>query len=356
MAEVPVSNRVDVIVSLGTQPISTVSFNSAAFLADLPFGSEFGEQIEVYESLQDVVQQGHSESTPFYQFAAKAFGGKFPTQRIFLSKYTGGGETPETPFDALTRLMAENDEAYYIGTDSRTQSDILAVASYCDSAKKMYVHSTQVAGVSVNATTTDIASVLQDAAYDHVLTLWSDTADANYDEGGVVGAFAGLQAGVSTLEDKTMTGVLASSLTATQRTALENKNVAYYMPIVGVNSVFNSKVASGQYFDTIVFSDWFNARLKEEIYGLIKRESDLGRKVAMDESGFAKIREACWRVINVGLANGSISQDVQPIVRTPERDEILDAQRAARELPNVVVEVLYSNAVHKVSVRAYVTI
>jgi hypothetical protein len=33
MAEVPVSSRVDVNVSIGSQPISTASFNSALFLA-----------------------------------------------------------------------------------------------------------------------------------------------------------------------------------------------------------------------------------------------------------------------------------------------------------------------------------
>jgi len=356
MAEVPVSSRVDVNVSIGAQPISTASFNSALFLAELT-DAAFPNAYQVYETLSEVVSAGFLTSSAVYKFAALAFGGKFPTRKIYVVKYgTVGVATPLTPVQAITNMLQIDDEAYFVSCQSHTEANVTALASFCEGVRKLYVHSTQVAGVLDGAVTNDVASVLQDASYNHALTLFNGTADSSFAEGGIVGAIAAIQAGVSTLEDKTMVGVAAGALTPTQRSVCEDKNVVYYMPIAGVNSVFNSKVASGQFADTIIFSDWLDARLKEEIYGLLKRESDLGRKVSMDESGFAKIREACWRVINVGLANGSVSNDVAPIVRTPEREEILDAQRAARELPNVVVELLYSNAVHKVTVRAYVSI
>ena len=220
----------------------------------------------------------------------------------------------------------------------------------------MYVNSTQQAGVLVPASTTDIGSILQDAAYDHVITIYNASADTSMAEGGIVGAMAAIQAGVSTLEDKTLNGVTVDSLNATQRSSLEAKNVAYYMPIAGVNSVFNSKVASGQFLDTIVFADWFKAELQAAIYNVMKRESTLGRKVSSDEAGKAKIRQAIWGVIRQGLANGSITPDVEPIVRIPTREEENEAARMNRILQGVVVEVVYTNAYHKVVVAAYVTV
>lgn len=356
MADVPIENRVDVVVSLGTQPISTASFDSAVFAAELT-DAAFPQAYKIYTSLTELVSDGFATSSAAYKFCALAFGGKFRAKNVYVVKFGSTGVAiTKTPVQALTDLFAVDDTAYYIGCSSHSDANVSAIAAYAESLDKMYVHATQVAGVLVPATTTDIASVLQDAAYDHVITLYNASADSSYAEGGIVGAMAAITAGTSTLEDKTMTGVTVDSLNATQRSSCEAKNVAYYMPIAGVNSVFNSKVASGQFFDTIVFADWLKARLAEEIYGLLKRESDLGRKVSYDEAGFSKIRQACRRVIEVGKASGSVSLDQEAVVRTPERSEILEADRMNRVLPNLVVEVPYSNAVHKVIVRAYVTV
>lgn len=356
MASVPIEDRIDVTVSLGTQPISTAEFNSAVLAAELT-DAAFPQDYKIYTSLTEVVADGFATTTAVYKAAALAFGGKFRAKSLYVAKWGSTGvATTKTPVQALTDLFVVDDKPYYILSTSHSDANVSAVAAFAESLDKMYVHATQVAGVLVTATTTDIGSVLQDAAYDHVLTLYSAAADSSYAEAGVVGAMAALEAGSSTLEDKTMVGVAVDSLNATQRASCESKNVAYYMPIAGVNSVFNSKVASGQFFDTIVFSDWVKARLAEELYGLLKRESDLGRKVSYDEAGFAKIRQACNRVIEIGKARGSISLDGNATVRLPTRDEVSEADRMNRILPNLVVEIPYSNAVHKVVVRAYVTV
>lgn len=355
MAEVPISNRVDVVVSLGTQPISTASFDSAVFVADL-LDADFSDAYRVYTSLTEMVSDGFETTDKAYKFAALVFGGKFPARSLSVVKYGATNATPLTAVQALTGFFEVSQDGYFVGCDSHVDANVTAVAAYCESIDRIYVNATQQAGVLVPATTTDIGSVLQDASYDHVITLFNASADTSLAEGGIVGAMAAIPAGVSTLEDKTLVGVTVDNLNATQRSALEAKNVAYYVTIAGVNSVFNSKVASGQYLDTIIFSDWLKARLGEEIYSLMKRESDLGRKVSYDRAGIAKVTQACHKVIEQGLSNGSISNDVTPIVRAPSREEVSEAQRTARVLPDVVVEVLYSNAVHKVQVRAYVTV
>jgi hypothetical protein len=220
----------------------------------------------------------------------------------------------------------------------------------------MYVLASDASDILDSAVSDDIGSVLQDASYNHVITLYHPDAVTEQVAGGIIGAFAGIQAGVSTLEDKTLVGVTPTSLTTTQTETLKSKNVGYYSSIANVNSYFNSKVASGQFLDTIVFSDWLRARLGESIYGVMKGESDKGRKVAYTEAGKLKIRQAIENVIQRGIAAGSISTDIEPVIRIPTNAEISEANRLSRVLPNVVVEVLYTSAVHKVLVKAYVGI
>lgn len=356
MAGVPIESRVDVVVALGTQPISTASFDSAVFAAQLT-DAAFPDDYKIYESLTEITADGFATNSAVYKFCALAFGGNFRAKKVYVVKYGSTGvAVVKTPVQALTGMFEVDDTPYFVACDSHTEANVTAVAAYAESIDRMYVVSTQDAGTLVGATTTDLGSVLQDAAYNHVITMYNAGADTAYAEGGIVGAMAALTAGTSVLTDKTLVGVTVDSLNATQRTSLEAKNVAYYATIAGVNSVFNSKVASGQFLDTIIFTDWLKARLAEEIYGLFKRESDLGRKVSYDEAGKAKVMQACWRVINIGQSSGSISLDVQPIVRAPSNDEISEANRTARVLPNLVVEVPYSNAIETVIVRAYVTV
>jgi urease gamma subunit len=351
---VDINQRVDVVVSLGTSAIATASFNSAMFLVeatDLPVA--FTEAYRVYTSLSQLTADGFDETDSAYKYAALAFGGNFRINKLYVVKYTTGTLTPTAAFN---RMIEADATPYYVSVDTHTAAIVTPLVAAAEAAYRMVVISSQEAGILVPATNTDIGSVLQDAAYDHVLTMYHSSADTSFAEGGVVGAMAAIPAGVSTLEDKTLVGVTVSNLSATAISALEAKNVAYYSKIAGVDSVFNSKVASGQFFDTIVFSDWLRARIGESVYGLMKRRSDQGLKVSYDEAGKSLIRSAIFDVINQGLANGSISNDIRPLVRIPTNEEIADADRANRVLPDVVVEVLYSNAVHKVLVRAYVSI
>ena len=353
MSQVPIENVIDVSVSLGTQPIATATFDSAVVLADLT-DVAFPSAYKVYDTLAAVAAD-FADTTPAYKLASLCFGGAFKAKQVYVVKYRTAG-TLLTPVAALTTLLATDSKPYYVTCDTRVEATRLALAAFCEAEDKFHVHSTQEAGVLVPATTTDIGSKLKDLAYNNTFTLYSATANTAYSEGGVVGAFANIPAGTSSLEFKTMNGVAVDNLDATQRSALEAKKVAYYATIADTNCLLNTKMASGQFADTIVFSHWLSARVKEALFGLLKRESDLGRKVSYDDAGFAKVRQAIQTVIEVGLANGSISPDVTPVVRTPEREDILEADRANRILPDVIVEVLYTSAVHKVLVRAYVTI
>ena len=352
---VDITERVDVVVSLGTQPISTASFDSAMFLADtesVGWPVAFTEDYRVFTSLKSVADAGFADTTPTYKFAALLFGGNFAAKSLYVVAYTA----PQTPTAAFNTQLSADDTPYYVACDTHTEAVITPLVAAAEAAYRMVVVSSQEAGILVPATTTDLGSVLQSAAYDHVFTMYHPSADSAFAEGGVIGAMAAIPAGVSTLEDKTLTGVVSYSIDGTATTSVKDKNVGYYSPSTGFNSLFNSRVASGQFFDTIVFSDWLRARIGEAVYGLMKRRSDAGLKVSYDENGMSLIRSAIFGVIQVGLANGAISPDIYPVVRTPSREEVSEADRTGRVLPDVVVEVLYSNAVHKVLVRAYVSV
>lgn len=261
----------------------------------------------------------------------------------------------ETAVTATTAIRAIDSKQFFLSADDHTEVTITALADYATAEKMKYIWSTSDADVQNAAVLDDIASQMQDASYPS-LGFYAADADTDFPEGGIIGAVASNQAGTYTLEYSTMPSVVVGDYSATERKAMNDKFISYYDTIASVNSVFNSRQSDGQFLDTGIFTLWLEARLGEEVFATIKRETDLNRKVSYDRAGKQKIDQAIWAVLNRGLANGSISPDIKPIVRIPDNSEISLADRANRHLPDVVVELLYSNAVHTVKIRAYVSI
>lgn len=74
---------VDVEVSLGTQPIDTVGFETPMFLA---IHNNFPERVRFYISTAGLVADGFAVGSPAYQFASNAFAGNFAPSRVAIGR------------------------------------------------------------------------------------------------------------------------------------------------------------------------------------------------------------------------------------------------------------------------------
>lgn len=78
---------VDVEVTLGTQPIDTVGFETPMFLA---IHNNFPERLRYYVSTEGLVADGFAVGSPAYQFATNAFAGNFAPQRVGIGRMQAG--------------------------------------------------------------------------------------------------------------------------------------------------------------------------------------------------------------------------------------------------------------------------
>lgn len=74
---------VDVEVSLATQPIDTVGFETPMFLAN---HNNFPERVRFYVSTAGMVADGFAVGSPAHQFATNAFAGKFAPRRVAIGR------------------------------------------------------------------------------------------------------------------------------------------------------------------------------------------------------------------------------------------------------------------------------
>lgn len=79
---------VDVEVTLGTQAIDTVGFETPMFLAT---HNNFPERVRFYVSTAGLVSDGFAVGSPAYQFATNAFSGNFAPQRVAIGRMSLSG-------------------------------------------------------------------------------------------------------------------------------------------------------------------------------------------------------------------------------------------------------------------------
>lgn len=273
------------------------------------------------------------------------------------SNYDVANNSVETITTALTAVDNEDSNYYFMSEDSHITANQDAMADYASTVDKFFVYSTSDSSALSSGNTTNIGYLMQQKSYEGAVGWYSATADKEYLEGAIIGQWAGVQPGVTTLQLKTLTGVTVDNITESQKAALQGYNLNYYVTTYGNNVTQNGGVTGSDFFaDTIRFKHWLKARVGEEVFTVMKRESDLGRKVEMSSVGFAKIRQAIDGVLQLAIRRGAALADPVPVIRIPTRDEISEADRAARFLPDVVFEITSSGAVNSVRIRGFVLI
>jgi hypothetical protein len=275
-----------------------------------------------------------------------------------LVRVTNGAEDVDV---ALASVTAAHNEYFFLAGQSQSDADMKKFAAFAQANDKMYFGSIplSMSGLGAGADTGFDLKALQ---YDNTQTVYRNDANLEeYASGALIGSMAATNPGTSIWFGKTLQGVTAESFTGTQENDIAGVNSNYYPLVAGVGFYTDGVQASGEFGDTIRFSLWLKARIAEAVFGLLKRQSDLGLKVPHDERGYAMVRQVIQNdVLALGVSRGAISTAkdgaVDPTVRTLARDEVPTNDRAARILPDVVVDLVYSGAVQDVRIRVYVTV
>lgn len=354
MATYTIEDIVDVVISLGDRPISQAGFSIPLILSD---NTVLADRVTSYTDPADLITDGFLATDPTYKAAVAIMSGEFAPREFKVGTYdsTVAPGPEESVVEALAAIEAEDSDWFFIVATSHVEADVLAIAAYAETNKKIYVTSTQDTDVGTSATT-DIASQLQTLQYNNTLTLYAADANTNYPEGGVIGAVASLIPGSTTLHGKTLPGVATSNFSRTAANFATGKNANIYSMIGGVGFFKDGKMASGRFFDVTWGSLYLEARMEEDVFALIKRQSDLGRKVPYTDAGLLLIETVMYARLQQSVAEGFLAAYPAPKVFTPLVDSIAVNDRANRIVPNIPFEARLAGAAHEVVIRGYVEV
>jgi len=241
----------------------------------------------------------------------------------------------------------------YTSVSDTTQSEYENAALWAETQKKIFFVCDDDEDIYDAGSTTDIAAVTSAASYDRTSVIFHEKAQGDlapsWLETGWAGRLFPLSPGAATWKFKTIAGVSASSLTAGQVTAIENKNANVYISVGGVSMTEQGTVASGEYIDIIRGIDWLEARIQEAVFSELVNAD----KIPYTDAGVQVIQSALDGVLDLAIRRGVLAsyESSAPLVAN-----IPDADKIARTLPDIKFTGTLAGAIHKVQIRGTVSV
>lgn len=303
-----------------------------------------------YGSLKDMTDDGWASTDAVYKMANAIFAQNPSVARVIVGRADSGDATVAA---SLAAIQAEDNSWYGLAVDQAfVDADKVDIAAWVEANKKFAFYWTTNVDVPDGTKATDMASVLKGLAYDRAATIWhpTPTTGADYPDAAWMGEGFPFDPGSSTWAYKTLKGVTPDNV-AGKETVLQNKNCNYYSEVGGVNITQEGKVASGEWIDIIIGTDWIEARLRESVYGALVNN----RKVPYDDNGIGMIKGLVKGVL-CEAGNMGILQIDSIEVTAPKYAEIPQADRIARKLPKVKFRALYQGAIHRVAIEGSISV
>ena len=345
---------VNINITRQTTSVSVAAFNVPLILSTFASGASGTPstftRAKSYGSVKALEDDGWSTTGAVYKMANAIFSQNPTVNRIVVGRADSGDASVAA---SLNAICDEENSWYGLLVDQAMDDEYGDIAAWVETNKKLFIVWTTDANTPDGTKTTDPASVLKAMGYDRSAVIFhiAPSAGDDYPDAAWMGEGFPYEPGTSTWAYKTLKGVTPDSITGAKESALQGKNCNYYSEVGGVNITQEGKVASGEWIDIIIGTDWIEARLREAVYSAFVNN----RKIPYGDSGITLIEGLVKGVLNQAAAAGILQAD-SIVVTVPRYADIPQADKLARRLPDVKFTALYQGAIHRTTINGTISV
>ena len=272
------------------------------------------------------------------------------------------------PMEEWATDILQSSQNYYIVLPSNefTNEEKVALAGKVESAAapKTCAMMSGEDGATNPLTSDDLGSLLKALKYDRTMVCY-DKKDAlgniQYVNAAAISGYATVSFTSArpsiTMANKQLKGVTSLDLKDSAYSALQGKNYNFYTKTTDIETdmFIDSRMASGQFFDTIQAADWLAYDMKYKLVNLVQNRG----KIPFTSDGLAIVKqtitETCVEALSAGIIGTGYDQDNTLIengflIEMPELSEISKADKAKRILRDVKVTFLLAGAVQVIHI------
>jgi len=238
----------------------------------------------------------------------------------------------------LTAILLESNDFFALALTTAGAAEVTAAATWAEANKKLFFASTQ--DSEVKGASGGIIETLKSANREFTTVIFNEAGDSfpgvawaadtlPIDPGGVTFAY------------RSLSGVVASPLTETERGNILNDNGNAVVSFSNLSRVVQGKVASGEWVDIVRDREWYISRLQVEIGNLLLRTD----KVPYTDAGVALIENVVRAVVREAEVAGFLAPG-ESIFNIPKVAAVSSGDRSARRFGPIQIESRVAGAIH----------
>ncbi|ABR46654.1 hypothetical protein Amet_4355 [Alkaliphilus metalliredigens QYMF] len=247
----------------------------------------------LYNDIQGVADD-YAVTDDAYKIASRIFGQNPAPQQvaIFGKEYDSEIGEPADLVTALNELVNVNNDWFALTCTENANAEVIALSGWIDTQEKMYF------------TTTQDLSLPAQIESEQTTVMFHHSPEAYVAEGLAAYMLVRMIGGV-TAKFRSISGVLASEITATELAQLHDDNGFSYIRKMGVLQTTEGKTTSGEYIDVVLGAFFLQFKMEEES-ALLAVNTE---KIAYDNVGIASLVSVAEKVLKLGVTQGIILRD-----------------------------------------------
>lgn len=375
MGNLPISTTIDVTITRETIFPTREGFNTQLIVTAENTGPlNAGLRTKSYRSIDEVAADW-PDTSEAYIAAATAFSQKPSADRVKI----GWRDSAAPTIPGELNLIQAVDSDWYALTftkEVRDSADVTAVAAWIEPRVKLYMSATNDSDTELPANVTNVSYLLQQSGYDRSGTFYHTDVDLYPD----VALFSRLLStnlntpnSMLTMKYKRLIGITPVALNSSTLQQVTGfvpgtglvESAGYfantYISVKDTPYMVEGNMASGEFIDTMLFSDWLRDALETETLSRLVTSD----KIPYTDRGAQNLVEGVDNVLQQGVANGGIAADTDPdtgdflSAYTINVQRVLDvpaSQRANRVAPDIQFVARLAGAFHYATITGRLTV
>lgn len=262
----------------------------------------------------------------------------------------------------LTAINAADSDWFGMLLDSNSKAEILVAAAFVETRRKWFACTTADFAVKDSTSTTDVMFLAKGLNYFNTSIFYHHDVGSAL-SAGAEGVFLPTQVGNTILAHQVVTGVLPSDtapngsrwLSDAEAAAVLAKNGNTYTTLGSQGDIQMGTVAGGDFVDNVRNIHFMHARIQEMYIGKLQNGG-----YRMTNRGISKANNDLLNLLQSWTKNPFNMLDpdpeLAPTVTTPTIDQLSDADKATRTLPDIEFGARMQGGIQLIEVAGTVTI
>jgi len=271
----------------------TRAITQRGFGLPLILGTSQDSPYTKYNSISEVAEI-FPVSSREYQLAQRIFGQSPapPQLAIFSIVPQAGDEIAELLLTSINEVVEINNDWYYLTCTDNSDEVIHALAGWTETQIKTFWITTQ------NLT------LVNNLQYENTIVMYHEDPNSLVAEG-LIATAATHDPGSLTFKFKSVSGVNASQIRATNLTELHSNGGFSYIENMGILQTTEGTVTTGEYIDIVMAGHWMKVRMEEEAALLAINN----KKIPYDSRGIAQLTSVVLKIIQRAGQQGIVRVD-----------------------------------------------